>query len=186
MLDEFDTDINDVLEAQASKAELFSAPVYEKQHLTSKIQSLVASANASTAPARQISLDVALKVAGRSLKRTIYDLTNPERRAFTALREVSDFVRVFTTGDAPKISQAHVDLLPLGHPLAPAHADEATAMLASAEWQAGDSRIPDEARSLVASALLSEENSVERIYAAAYLSGLAENKPVEVISNLIK
>lgn len=186
MLDEFDTDINDVLEAQASKAELFSAPVYEKQHLTSKIQSLVASVNENVAPSRQIELSTALKVAGRSLKRTIYDLTNPERRAFTALREVSDFVRVYTTGDAPKVSQAHIDLLPVGHPLALQTEDEATSMLASAEWQAGDSRIPNEVRPLVASALLSEENSVERIYVAAYLSGLAENKPVEVISNLIK
>lgn len=186
MLDEFDTDINDVLEAQAEQSAPFSAPVYEPQHLTAKITALVSSANENTSVVRQIELATALKVAGRSLKRTIYDLTNPERRAFTALREVSDFVRVYTTGDAPKISQAHMDLLPAGHPLSSSDVEESFTSLASAEWQAGDPRVPDNMRPLVASALLSEEDSVERIYVAAYLSGLAENKPVELISNLNK
>lgn len=186
MLDEFESDINDILEAQASKEESFSAPVYEKQYLTLKIQSLVASANEAVSVERQINVDTALKVAGRSLKRTIYDLTNPERRAFTALREVSDFIRVYTTGDAPKVSQAHSDLLPLGHPLSSNTADEATTLVASAIWHSGDPRVPQELRSLVASALASEENSIERIYASAYLSGLKENKPVELISNLIQ
>lgn len=186
MLNEFDLDLSDIITDGSTSVAPLSAPVYEPQHLTAKIQSMVADANASASSIRQIPMNVALKVAGRSLSRTIYDLTQPERRAFTALREVSDFIRVYVTGDAPKIA-SHFDLLPLGHPLSSQFSDEATTLTASALWISGDSNIPENARSLVASALVSDEGSLERIYAAGYLSELqGETKPVQVISNLSK
>lgn len=186
MLNEFDLDLSDVISDATSYAPEFSTNTAEPQKLTLKIQAIVSGANASVAPVRQVPMDVALKVAGRSLSRTIYDITNPERRAFTALREVSDFVRMFTTGDAPKVA-SHFDLLPLGHPLSSQFADEMETITASALWLAGDPSIPEHARSLVSSALNSEEGSLERIYATGYLSELqGETKPVQVISNLSK
>lgn len=176
--------LNDLIEANDSGTVEYSIPVHSNQGITERVRSLVASANAETTEVRRVPLATALRVAGRSLERTVYDLANPERRAFTALREVSDFIRVYTTGDGPKIAP-HFDLLPVGHPLSSQIADEATTLTASASWLANDPNIPTQARGLVESALNSEEGSLERIYAVGYLSEIqGDSKPVQVISNL--
>jgi hypothetical protein len=156
--------------------------------IAEEIQALVASVNRITPTRRQVPIYDALAVAGRSLSRTIREFQNPSKRAFTAIREVSDFINTAVSGKPTKIGVEHYDLLPIGHPLSTKSVElsEQDRKGYEADWFAADPRIAEEHRPLVASAYLSEPNSVERKYAVAHLEALGyEDVPMEVVVSLL-
>jgi hypothetical protein len=159
----------------------------EKLDVVGEGKALVASANAKTLPARRVGRFEMLEVLERSLARTVLNLTNPGERVFTALRELSDFVNMATTGAQPKIANAHRDLLPVGHPLSTREHNFSTEELAQfhAEWMSADPRIAEAFRPLVASAYRAPEASLEREYVIAKLEATNANEvPRDVILSL--
>ena len=153
-----------------------------------EIQAIVASVNRVTPVQRQVPIYDALAVAGRSLARTVREFTNPSKRAFTAIREVSDFVNTAVSGTPTRIGVEHYDLLPIGHPLSTKQVEitDADRKGFEADWFAADPRISEEFRPVVASAYLSIPNSVERKYAVAHLEALGyDDIPMEVVVALL-
>jgi hypothetical protein len=153
-----------------------------------EIQSLVASVNRTIPIRRQVPIYDALAVAGRSLARTVREFTNPSKRAFVALREVSDFVNTAVSGKPTRIGIEHYDLLPIGHPLSTKEVEISAQDRREfeADWFAADPRISEEYRPVVASAYLSAPDSVERKYALAHLEALGyEDIPMEVVVALL-
>ena len=164
--------------------------IYEKKPKTNVVTegtALVASANQKTLPARRVGRFEMLEVLERSLNRTVLSFQNPTQRAFIAMRELSDFVNMATTGAQPKIAGEHRDLLPVGHPLSTRNHDFSKEELAQAraEWMSADPRIAEEFRPLVASAFITPEQSVEREYLIAKLEATpATEVPRDVILSL--
>lgn len=153
-----------------------------------EIQAIVASVNRVTPVQRQVPIYDALAVAGRSLARTVREFTNPSKRAFTAIREVSDFVNTAVSGTPTRIGVEHYDLLPIGHPLSTKQVEitDADRKGFEADWFAADPRISEEFRPVVASAYLSSPNSVDRKYAVAHLEALGyDDIPMEVVVALL-
>lgn len=153
-----------------------------------EIQAIVASVNRVTPVQRQVPIYDALAVAGRSLARTVREFTNPSKRAFTAIREVSDFVNTAVSGTPTRIGVEHYDLLPIGHPLSTKQVKitDADRKGFEADWFAADPRISEEFRPVVASAYLSSPNSVERKYAVTHLEALGyDDIPMEVVVALL-
>lgn len=153
-----------------------------------EIQALVASVNRVTPVERQVPIYDALAVAGRSLSRTLKEFKNPDKRAFTAMREVSDFVHTAVSGKPSRIGVEHYDLLPVGHPLSTKEVEipDVDRKGFKADWFAADPRISEEYRPLVASAYLAEPNSIEKKYALTHLEALGyEEVPMEVVIALL-
>jgi hypothetical protein len=164
--------------------------IYKKSEKTSVVEdaiAIVASANASTLPARQVGRYEMMEVLERSLNRTILNLTNPSQRAFTAIREISDFVNMATTGAKPKIAGVHADLLPVGHPLSTKQHNfsQEDVVAVRAEWMSADPRIAEDFRPLVASAFKAPASSLEREYVIAKLEATSATEvPREIILSL--
>ena len=164
--------------------------VYVKKDKTNVViegTALVASANSKTLPSRRVGRFEMLEVLERSLNRTVTNFNNPSQRAFTAMRELSDFVNMATTGAQPKIAGEHRDLLPVGHPLStrPNDFSEEELAQARAEWMSADPRIAEEFRPLVATAFVTPEESVEREYLIAKLEATnATQVPRDIILGL--
>ena len=159
----------------------------EKLDVVGEGKAIVASANAKALPTRRIGKFEMLEVLERSLNRTVLNLANPGERVFTALRELSDFVNMATTGAQPKIANAHRDLLPVGHPLSTREHNFSQEEVAQfhAEWMSADPRIAEEFRPLVASAYRAPEASLEREYVIAKLETTSANEvPRDVILGL--
>ena len=155
-----------------------------KIDLAGEVLSLVASANETVPLDRQVGRYEAVTVLQRSLEKTMINVANPNQRAFVALREVSDFVNMATTGAKPKVAGEHTDLLPVGHPLSTRVNDYSAndVMEFKAEWVAADPRIAEEFRPLVASAYKTNSNSAEREYVLAKLEATS---PVDVPRDVV-
>jgi hypothetical protein len=158
--------------------------------LEDTVLSLVASANQQVPSARKIERRYVYEALHRAMDRTALLFTQPEVREINVMREVSDFVKVATFGSEPKFCQDYLDLLPVGHPLS-----QRSIGTLSAEdvvehgilWRAGDPRVSDEHRPLVASAFRAAPNSVERKFLAARLDGLpSEEIPKDLLVHLIE
>lgn len=161
--------------------------VYEqvkKVDLVGEALAIVASANATVPVERQVGRYEAITLLQRSLEKTLVNVANPNQRAFIAIREISDFVNVATTGATPKVSEAYLDLLPIGHPQSTRAIEFSTEYLVdyNADWIASDPRIAEEFRPLVASAYKTPANSVERSYAMAKLEAIS---PVDVPRDIV-
>jgi hypothetical protein len=159
----------------------------EKMDIVAEATAIVASANAQTLPERRVGTFEMMEVLHRSLSRTILNLTNPSQRAFTALRELSDFVNMATTGAKPKIAGVHTDLLPVGHPLSTQQHSfsDKNVVEVRAVWMSADPRIADDFRPLVASAFKAPANSLEREYVMAKLEATSVTEvPREIILSL--
>jgi len=151
------------------------------------IKAMVASANENVLDARKVMPIEAMTVAQRSLSRSIMS-QDAQARAFTALREVSDYINMATTGTPSKISQNNTDLLPIGHPLSTSteYASLLEKIEKRSEWFAADSRISEEYRPVVASAYLTVPDTVERQFSIARLeSADAQDVPREVVLAII-
>jgi hypothetical protein len=161
--------------------------VYEqtkKIDLVGEVLAIVASANATVPVERKVGRYEAITLLQRSLEKTMLNVANPNQRAFVALREISDFVNVATTGATPKVSEAYLDLLPIGHPQSTRSVDYSAEVVTeyTADWIASDPRISEEFRPLVASAYKTPMHSVERNYALAKLEATS---PLDVPRDIV-
>ena len=187
--EDFETinEINKIIQSEDIQA---LPSIYEKKEKTNVVTegtALVASANKKTLPNRRVGRFEMLEVLERSLSRTVLNFNNPSQRAFTAMRELSDFVNMATTGATPKIADAHRDLLPVGHPLSTKKHNFSQEELAyaRAEWMSADPRIAEEFRPMVATAFVTPADSVEREYLIAKLEATdATLVPRDVILGL--
>ena len=181
--------INELIDAQdvAAVESIPFAPTQTELSFSETIKAMVASANETVLDARKVMPIEAMTVAQRSLSRTIMS-QDAQARAFTALREVSDYLNMATTGNPSKISQNNTDLLPIGHPLSTSteYASLLEKIEQRGEWFAADSRISEEYRPVVASAYLTVPDTVERQYSIARLeSADAQDVPREVVLAII-
>jgi hypothetical protein len=161
--------------------------VYEqtkKIDLVGEVLAIVASANATVPLERKVGRYEAMTLLQRSLERTMVNVANPHQRAFVAIREVSDFVNVATTGADPKVSEDYLDLLPIGHPQSTRSYEFSAEVVKdhTADWVAADPRIAEEFRPLVASAYKTPMHSVERSYALAKLEATS---PLDVPRDIV-
>lgn len=176
----------DALEVEAVESQ-FSEPQVEELSFSETVKAMVASANASVPDARKVMPIEAMTVAHRSLSRTIMS-QDAQARAFTALREVSDYINMATTGNPAKMSSHNTDLLSIGHPLSTS--TESISLIEKiekrSEWFAADPRISEEYRPVVASAYLTVPDTVERQFSIARLeSADAQDVPREVVLAII-
>lgn len=134
------------------------------------IAKMIERANHFALPERQVTLQTAIEVANRDLRRTVE--MHPDRRAFSALKAVSAHIALATNNKYTSASLSNSDLLPVGHPMSTAvHAMTASALAhAQARWISADRLIADDARALVASAYSLEPESFERRHAFARLA----------------
>ena len=154
------------------------------------VLALVASANEQVPDARKLERLYAYQALGRAMDRTALLLTQPAAREITVMREVSDFIKVATFGSEPKYCHEYLDLLPVGHPLSARSVETlSTEDVEEHEvlWRAGDPRVSDENRPLVASAFRSEPNSVERKFLLARLESMPNTEiPRDLLVHLIE
>lgn len=139
-------------------------------------------ANARAHEARRVPLTAALTVASRVLAKSPYEEATV--RAFAVERAVDRFLELATKGARQdQLHLEHTDLLSVGHPSSTAE----TALTASAvnqaraAWIAGDLRIDDTVRPLVAAAYGAKYGSVEHKHAVTRLRALpASMVPVDI------
>ena len=81
-------------------------------------------------------------------------------------------VNFFSTVQNPSVNRPtqHLDLLPAGHPLSTTWVSSFSKRQTIAEYMAEDTRLPENARPLVASALSAEPNTAQRKYYEARLN----------------
>lgn len=158
--------------------------------LEDTVLSIVASANQQVPGARKIERRYVYEALHRAMDKTALLFAQPEVREIRVMREISDFVKVATFGSEPKFCQDYLDLLPVGHPLS----QRSTETLSAEDivehgilWRAGDPRVSDEHRPLVASAFRTAPNSVERKFLVARLDGMSgEEIPKDLVIHLIE
>ena len=180
-------EINNIISSSSRVALPSIYEKVEKLDVVGEGKALVASANAKALPTRRVGKFEMLEVLERSLSRTALNFANPGERAFTALRELSDFVNMATTGSQPKVANAHRDLLPVGHPLSTREHNFSQQEVAQfhAEWMSADPRIAEAFRPLVASAFIAPASSLEREYVIAKLEATSSTEvPRDVILGL--
>jgi hypothetical protein len=187
----FDNPVNEIIDSEDEQIGAVVASIYKKVekpiNISAEALALVASANAVAVSSRKVGRFEAMEVLSRSLERTIMNFQNPEQRAFTALREVSDYINMATTGAQPKIAKAHTDLLPVGHPMSTKFHMFSMEEVAKqrGEWMSADPRIAEEFRPLVASAFETPVGSLQREYLLAKLEAApATDVPREVVLSL--
>ena len=134
------------------------------------ITKMIERANHFALAERQVTLQTAIEVANRDLRRTVE--MHPDRRAFSALKAVSAHIALASNNKYTSASLNNSDLLPVGHPMSTAiHAMTSSALAhAQARWIAADKYIADDTRALVASAYSLTPGSIERRHAFARLS----------------
>jgi hypothetical protein len=158
--------------------------------LEDSVIALVASANQQVPNARKLERLYVYEALNRAMDKTALLFTNPEVREINVMREVSDFVKVATFGSEPKFCQDYLDLLPVGHPLSQRSTETLSAEDVAEHgilWRAGDPRVSDEHRPLVASAFRAAPDSVERKFLVARLDGMpSEEMPKDLVIHLIE
>lgn len=150
-----------------------------RERVEARATALLASANAVVPAERRVDVAVVRELLDRLALDTATLVASSSVRAFRILRVVNDFLQVATKGSEPKLCQNYVDLLPIGHPLSTREPLSLTASAISefrVRWLAGDPRIAEEYRPLVASALRAEPGSIEREFLVSRLEALPSEK----------
>jgi hypothetical protein len=149
------------------------------------ISELIASANRGVSEIRSVDPVTAYTIVENAILKNIF--ADKEYQKLLAFKELNDFVNVAIFGEDFKINEDNSKYLPLGHPLSTKNDEhsEEEVLLASIEWRSSDPRIPEELRPMIASALKTEEGSVERAYVGQRLSSIKTQKPVETLLDLI-
>ena len=102
------------------------------------ITKMIERANHFALAERQVTLQTAIEIANRDLRRTVE--MHPDRRAFSALKAVSAHIALASNNKYTSASLNNSDLLPVGHPMSTAiHAMTSSALAhAQARWIAAD------------------------------------------------
>lgn len=144
-----------------------------RDYVHDEVFRMVKKANRGLEPERQVSFAIALEVANRALKKN----RNPysAARAFAALRAVSSFISMATSGTETIGAAENFDLLPVGHPLSTRqHGMTASALQhARARWFAADPAVDELVRPLVAAAHAAAHGTDERTYMFERLAAVA-------------
>lgn len=154
-----------------------AAAVQQAHRLREAAISIIDSVNAEASTTRKITKRSAFQVVQRSLAQT-KDLPF-SLREYMAMKDLSQYISLLQNNKITSLTLSHTDLLPVAHPRSTKrHAMTASALKeAKARWYADDLRIKNpETRSIVASALLADANSVERIYYTSLLSSLPQGE----------
>jgi hypothetical protein len=164
--------------------------VEPREYIRGQIQALTASANKSVLPGRKVDVYDVYQALDRVMDKTVQIFQEPEKREIIVMREISDFLKVATTGTEPKFCHDYLDLLPVGHPLSTKDMAELSYEdLAEHKvlWLSADPEITETFRPLVASAYRSEVGSVERKYLVARLESLPSSDiPRKTVVSLLE
>jgi hypothetical protein len=136
---------------------------------------IVDQANLNATPARKVTKKAAFTVVLRSLQST-RDLPF-SLREHMALKELSQYITLAQSDKSNSLTLSNTDLLPVAHPSSTRnHSMTASALAESrARWVANDPRVVDGyAKTIIASALTAEKDSVEHIYYYSILSNLPQ------------
>lgn len=144
------------------------------QYLRDRVFEIVSLSNNDVPVERQVTKLDALTVVQRSLEKTI-GLPNKERD-FKALRDLSDFITLSQKNKTSFNSAKNTDLLPIGHPKSTAIHDYSLQdyLTQKARWITADFNIVEEAKPLIASAIVNPCDSVEYKYAITRLTNLPQ------------
>lgn len=144
------------------------------QYLRDRVFEIVSLSNNDVPLERQVTKLDALTVVQRSLEKTI-GLPNKERD-FKALRDLSDFITLSHKNKTSFSSAKNTDLLPVGHPKSTASHDYSLQdyLTQKARWITADFNIVEEAKPLIASAIINPCDSVEYKYAITRLTNLPQ------------
>lgn len=160
-----------------------AVPAQQASRIRESVLSLLEQVNQSAQASRRITKKAAFTVVLRSLQSTRnlpFSL-----REHMALKELSQYINLAQSNKTNSLTLSHTDLLPVSHPRSTRqHALSASALReARVRWIVSDSRITDDkARTILASALTAEQNSVEHTYFTAMLSALPQGTvPGEVL-----
>lgn len=138
-----------------------------KRSLRDAVSHAVDEYNSQAHPTRRVSHRSAHVAAERSL---VASAGRPnDQRSYLALRAVN---QLLSAAAGSSDTDDNTDLLPVGHPLstAPSAMTASAVRDARAQWLAGDPRLDDEVRPLVAAAYAAPHGSVDRLYAFTRLS----------------
>ena len=139
------------------------------------VLSLLEEVNQNTQSSRRVTKKAAFTVVLRSLQSTRnlpFSL-----REHMALKELSQYINLAQNNKSNSLTVSHTDLLPISHPRSTRdHSLTAAALYKTKiRWIVDDSRITDDsARTILASALLSDVDSVEHTYYTTLLSALPQ------------
>jgi hypothetical protein len=175
-------ELNQIIDAPSTLVRLKSS---YNEPILDRILALVASFNEGVVAERQVPTIKALKVAEISLSKNIL-LTSREQIEFRVFRELSNFMEMAVSGKSKDLALDYTDFLPIGHPLSTSpellQAGEEEIKAIRADWTVADPAISPELRPMIASALVSPADSVEREYAIAMLSNAENSKVLKDIS----
>jgi hypothetical protein len=145
---------------------------------------MIESANEFTTNSRRVNRRSAFRVISRSLHSS--EGLPFSVRKHQALTELSNYISLAKYNKVVGLTAFNTDLLPLTHPRSTrAHSMTASAMVRThIQWVTDDPRITDEnAKALIASAMLAPANSPEKIYAITRLENLPQGHiPLEAMT----
>jgi hypothetical protein len=175
-------ELNQIIDDAPSLVRLKSS---QHEPILNRVLALVASFNEDVLSERQVLESEALKVAEISLSKNIM-LPTREQVEFKVFRELSNFLEMAVSGDSKDLAMEYTDFLSAGHPLSTspelAELSEEEVKELRAEWTVADPRISPQLRPMIASALVSPQDSVEREYAIAMLSNVEDSKVLKDLS----
>ena len=155
----------------------------QAQRIRESVLSLVEEANLNANSSRRITKKAAFSVILRSLQGTRH--LPFSLREHMALKELSNYINLAKHNKTTALVYSHTDLLPISHPRSTReHSLTASALReARARWIVDDERITDTtAKTLLASALTAEVDSVEHTYYVSALSSLPQGTiPAETL-----
>ena len=155
----------------------------QAQRIRESVLSLVEEANLNANSSRRITKKAAFSVILRSLQGTRH--LPFSLREHMALKELSNYINLAKYNKPNALVYSHTDLLPISHPRSTReHSLTASALReARARWIVDDERITDTtAKTLLASALIAEVDSVEHTYYVSALSSLPQGTiPAETL-----
>jgi hypothetical protein len=144
------------------------------KRLRDKVFEIVDQANAEAPIDRHVSKLDALTVVQRSLQETKDQAY--EQRKFRSLRDLSDFIVLTQSNKTSFYFPKNTDLLTIGHPRSTAKHEYSLDdyLQAKAKWVTADFGVSEEAKPLVASAIIHPCDSVEYKYAISRLQNLPQ------------
>jgi len=150
-------------------------PIQQAARIRESVLSLLDKVNQNAQSSRRITKKAAFTVVLRSLQSTRnlpFSL-----REHMAMRELSQYIHLAQHNKSNSLTLSHTDLLPVSHPNSTRQNSLSASALRDARvrWIVDDSRITDDkVRTILASALTSEVDSVEHTYYTAMLSALPQ------------
>ena len=147
---------------------------FKAKRLRDKALSIVEDANRQAPLERHITNLDALTVVERSLTET--KGAPYEQRKFQALRDLSDFITLSQKNKTSFYFPKNTDLLTIGHPRSTAKHEYSLEdyLSAKANWVTAEFGIAEEAKPLIASAIINPCDSVEYKYAITRLTNLPQ------------